>query len=139
MGAIGRGQSGPLLTLEVVLQNQLTVGIRQNEIDARALEIAGEKQMCVRNDNGAGRCMRGNTIDMDVSAQVSVLTVKQHIGKFTGQCQMGTVAAKVNTNTIFKCLILHITGKPCAEPSIACASRSSRVVYQAAPVIHRKY
>jgi hypothetical protein len=46
--------------------------------------------------------------------------IRQHIDKFAGQTQNGTVADKVNIYTIFKCLSLHIIGRSCAEPSNAC-------------------
>ena len=85
--------------------------------------------MGIRNDNGARRRMRGNTIDVDVSAQVSALVVRQHVGKFAGQSQRSPAAAKVNENTIFKCLTLHITGWPLAEPSIACATGIGSAVH----------
>ena len=66
-----------------------------------------------------------------MSAQVGTLTVREQIGKFAGQCQKGTVAAKVNMNAIFKDLTLHITGMPSAYLFIACASRLGNVAYDA--------
>jgi hypothetical protein len=38
------------------------------------------------------------------------MDVRQHIGKFAGQAQNGTVAAKVNIYIKFDSLDLHITG-----------------------------
>jgi hypothetical protein len=75
--------------------------------------------------------MRRNTVDVDVPTQLGAVAVRQHIGKFAGQSQRGTVATKVNTNTIFKGLSLHIIGSSFAEPSIACATCLGRAVHDA--------
>ena len=64
----------------------------------------------------SGRRMRRNAVDMDMPNGLGTLAVSQQIGEFAGQAQMGTIAAKVNIYTIFKCLNLHITGRPFAEP-----------------------
>jgi hypothetical protein len=67
---------------------------------------------------------------MGLPAGMSALTARQYIAKFIGQTQMGTIAAKVNTYTIFKGLSLHITGRSFAEPSIACATDLGRAVHR---------
>jgi hypothetical protein len=63
--------------------------------------------------------------------QMSALTVRQQIVKFTGQAQMGTIAAKVNTYRIINDLSLHIIGGSFAKPSIACATSLGRAVHRA--------
>ena len=69
MGAIGRGQRRPLLALEVIMQHEFAVVAGQDQVDARPLEIAGEQQMGVRNDNGVGRRMRRNLVDMELAGR----------------------------------------------------------------------
>ena len=66
MGAIGRGQRRALLALEIVVQHQLAVVLGEDEVDARALEVAGEQQMRVGNDDRVRRRMCRNAVDMDV-------------------------------------------------------------------------
>ena len=110
MGAIGRGQRRALLALEVVVQDQFAVVAGQDEVDARALEVAVEEQIGVRNDNGVRRRMRRNAVDVDRTMGVRTMDARQHVSKFAGQTQNGTVAAKVNIYTIFEGLNLHITG-----------------------------
>ena len=78
-----------------------------------------EQEMRVGNDDGTGRCMRRNAVDVGMPIQMSALTVRQHVARFIGQAQMGTIAAKVNTYTIFNELSLHITGRSFKKPSIA--------------------
>ena len=58
MGAIGRGQRGALLALEVVMQHEFVVVLGQDQIDAGPLEVAVEQQMRIRDDNGVRRRMR---------------------------------------------------------------------------------
>lgn len=53
--ALGRGQCCALLALEVIVQNQLVVAIREDQVDARALVVAAEQQMDIGNDNGVRR------------------------------------------------------------------------------------
>ena len=45
MGAVGRGQRGALLALEVLMQDDLAVAAAKDQVDARPLEIAVEQQM----------------------------------------------------------------------------------------------
>ncbi|XIA66134.1 hypothetical protein ACFIOY_08680 [Bradyrhizobium sp. TZ2] len=116
VGAIGRSQRRPLLALEVILQDEFAVIAGENEVDARPLEIAGEEQMGIRNNNGVGRRMCRNFVDTHVPNRLGTLAVGQQIGEFTGQAQKGTIGAKVNIYTILKGLNLHITGQPFAEP-----------------------
>ncbi len=71
-----------------------------DEIDARALEVAGEEQMRIRNDNSVGRRMARNGSDMDMRTGVSTLAVSRQVGKFAGQAQNGTAAAMVKSYTI---------------------------------------
>jgi len=98
------------------MQDELAVLGRQNEVDARPLEIAGEEQMGIGNNNGAGRRMRRYAVDTQVPNGLGTLAISLQIGEFTSQAQKGTIGAKVNIYTIFKCLNLHITGRPFAEP-----------------------
>ena len=66
------------------MQDQFAAVAGENQVDAGTLEIAGEQQMRVRNDNGARRRMRQNAVDVDVPTQMSALAVRQHVGKFAG-------------------------------------------------------
>ena len=43
MGAVGRGQRGALLALEVVVQDQFAVVVGQDQVDAGPLEICVEQ------------------------------------------------------------------------------------------------
>src|SRR5205814_992235 len=87
VSAVGRGQRGPLLALEVVMQHQFAVIASEDEVDARPFEIAGEQQMRIGNNDGTGRCMRRNAVDMDMRIRMRALTVRQYIVKFAGQAQ----------------------------------------------------
>ena len=84
MGAVGRGQCGALLALEVLMQDDLAVAAAQDQVDARPLEIAVEQQMGIRNDNGVDRRMRRNAVDVDRAMGMRAMGVRQHIGKFAG-------------------------------------------------------
>jgi len=57
------------------------VVVRNDQVSAGPLEIPGKQQMRIGNDNGARRRMCGNTVDVNVSTQVSALDVRQHVGK----------------------------------------------------------
>ncbi len=57
MGAIGRRQRRALLALEVIVQDQLLIVSRKDQIDAGPREVAVEKQMRIRNDDRICRCM----------------------------------------------------------------------------------
>ena len=59
MSAVGRRQSGALITFEVIVQNQFAVGAGKNKIDAGSLEIPVEEQLRVGDDNRVGRSVRG--------------------------------------------------------------------------------
>ena len=72
--------------------------------------------MGVLNDNGAGRRMRRNAVDMAMG--LGALTVRQSTVEFTGKAQRGPIATKVNINTIFESLSLHIIGGFRGKPSI---------------------
>ena len=69
MGAIGRGQSGALLAPEVLMQDDLAVAAAKDQVDARPLEIAVEQQMGIRNNDGVGRRMCRNLVDMDIAGR----------------------------------------------------------------------
>ena len=120
VSAIGRSQRGALLAPEVIMQHQFAVAVGEDQIEARPLEVAVEQQVGIRNDNGVGRRMRRNAVDVDRTMEMRTMAVRQHIGKFAGQTQNGTVAAKVNIYTILKGLSLLITGRCHAKPSNAC-------------------
>jgi hypothetical protein len=100
MGAIGRSQRRPLLAFEVIMQDDFMAVAGNDEVDARALEVAGEEQMRIRNNNGVGRRMARNGSNMDMRTGVSTQAVRRQVGKFAGQAQNGTVAAMVKSYTI---------------------------------------
>jgi hypothetical protein len=58
------------------LQDQFPAVAGKYEVDTRALEVAGEQQMRVRNDDRVGRRTRRNVVDMDVPMGMSALTVR---------------------------------------------------------------
>ena len=102
MSAIGRGQRGPLLALEVVVQNQFAVVAGKNEVDARALEVAGEEQMRIGNDDRVGRRMRRNGVDVDMPMRVGSPGRQAADRRICRPSSNGTTAAKVNIYIIFK-------------------------------------
>jgi hypothetical protein len=57
MGAIRRRQRRALLALEVIVQDQLLIFRRKDQIDAGPFEVAVEKQVRIRDDDGICRCM----------------------------------------------------------------------------------
>jgi hypothetical protein len=66
------------------MQDDFTVVAGQDQVDARPFEIAAEEQVSIRNDYSVGRGMTRNRTDVDMRAQVSALTIRQHINKFAG-------------------------------------------------------
>src|SRR4029077_19726705 len=48
--AVRRGQRGALLALEVLMQDEFTVTIGEDEVDPRPLEVAVEEQIGIRNN-----------------------------------------------------------------------------------------
>ena len=87
------------------MQDEFAIAAGKDQVDARALEVAGKKQMGIRNDNSVGRHMRRNVVDLDVTkrvrSRVGSIAVRQQISEFTGQAQHGTAAAMVKSYTIF--------------------------------------
>ena len=69
VGAIGRGQRGALLALEVLMQDELAVAVGEDQVDARPLEVAVEEQMGIRNNYGVGRRMCRNLVDMELAGR----------------------------------------------------------------------
>ena len=67
VGAIGRGQRGPFLALEVLAQHEFLVAAGEDQVDARPLEIPMEQQMSIRNNYGVGRRMCRNLVDMELA------------------------------------------------------------------------
>ena len=67
VSAIGRGQRGAFLALEVIMENEFVVVLGEDQVDARPLEVAVEQQVGIRNDNGVGWRMRRNAADLEVS------------------------------------------------------------------------
>jgi hypothetical protein len=69
MSAVGRRQSRALLALEVIVQNQLSIGAGKNKIDAGPLKIAMEEQLGVGDDNRVRRSLGGvNRLYVGVAA-----------------------------------------------------------------------
>ena len=58
MSAIGRRQRGPLLALEVIMQDQFLAIFGQDEVNAGSLEVAVEEQLRIGNDDRTRRHMR---------------------------------------------------------------------------------
>ena len=85
-----------LLALEVVANNELPLGVGENEIESRALEITGEQQMRVRDDNGVRRRVRGsNGVDAGVPIGMRAETgIRQLRVKYAGVIQSDTVQLK---------------------------------------------
>ena len=144
MGAIGRGQRGALLALEVVVQDEFVVVAGQDQVDAGPLEVAGEQQMGVGNDDGVRRRMRRNAIDMDMPMVVgSPGPSAGSIGiEFAGQTQMGPPPLMVNIYIIFESLSLHTTRSVRSRNHLfACAqfrrSHSAIAVLQKLPNIDK--
>jgi hypothetical protein len=119
VSAIGRSQCGALLALEVILQDQFAVITGEDQVDTGPLEISGEEQMRIANNDGAWRRARRNTVDMDVCARMSALAVRQPIIKSSGQAQRDTAAVKINASTTPAGLTLHIIGEALPKLSIA--------------------
>ena len=69
MGAIGRGQRGAFLALEVIGQHDLAVAAGEDQVDARPLEVSVEQQMGIRNNYGVGRRMCRNLVDMELAGR----------------------------------------------------------------------
>ena len=101
----GEASARPLLALEVIMQDDFAVVAGEDQVDARALEIAGEEQVRVRNDNGVRRRMCRNFVD-DVELAIGRLAELRNLAevhidagerlkparsKFTSVIQMGTV------------------------------------------------
>src|SRR5262249_34445437 len=68
MSAVGRGDRGALRALEVIMQDEFLVRLRQDQVDAGALELAMEQKIGVGNDKGTGRnlamAMQGERLHM---------------------------------------------------------------------------
>ena len=69
VGAIRRGQRGAFLALEVLGQHDLAVTTGEDQVDARALEVAVEQQMSIRNNYGVRRRMCRNLVDMELTGR----------------------------------------------------------------------
>ena len=127
MGAIGRRQRGALLALEVIVQDQFVVVLGKDQVDAGPLEVAAEKQMRVRDDDGVRRSVRGvlrkvSTCDMPMECrpEPSAGSLASNLPtKFNGPPQ------KVNTYIIFNSLSLHITWQAHRE-TISCLCKSCK-------------
>ena len=93
MGAVGRGQRGALLALEVIVQDQFVVVVGEDQIDAGPLEVSVEQQMRVGDDDGVRRNVRGSdSFDMMASAcGMRTRTVNRQLGvKFADEIQWAT-------------------------------------------------
>jgi hypothetical protein len=66
------------------VQNQLAIVAGKNEVDTRALEVAGEEQMRIGDDDRVGRCMSRNGIDVDMPMRVGSRPSRQQVIDFAG-------------------------------------------------------
>lgn len=89
MRAVGRGQGRAFFTPEVVVQDQLAIILRQDQIEAGTFEIAGEEQLGVVNDDRAGQRISRNAVDMDLPTGVSV-QARQEAVKFIDKVHRGS-------------------------------------------------
>ena len=65
MGAVGRGQRGALLALEIIVQDEFAVVLGKDQVDAGSLEIPVEQKLRVGNDDRVRGRVRGQMIDVD--------------------------------------------------------------------------
>ena len=119
MRAVRRGQRRALLALEIVVQHQLAVVLGEHEVDAGALEVAGEQQARVGDDDRVGRRMRRNGVDMGRASRLRAVATWKRSVEFIGQTQKETTAIKVYIYRISKRLSLHIIGGNRAIPYFA--------------------
>ncbi|MBA7701162.1 hypothetical protein ES703_109894 [subsurface metagenome] len=70
-GAVGRGKRRVLVALEVILKPQLLVALADDEVAAAALEVAGEEELRVLDDDRIGRRLGGHRLDMRLRLRVS--------------------------------------------------------------------
>lgn len=101
MGAIGRGDRGALLALEVIVDDELVSVIGQHEIDACALEVAMEQEIGIGNNERALRrvpmTQDGKCIDVVMGGRVETLAMQGERGvKFASVVQRGSTAKRVN-------------------------------------------
>ena len=101
MGAIGRGDRCPLVTPEIIVNDELVPLMGQHEIETCALELAVEDQVRVgNNDRAVGQMtlrlrnkrLGPKGLDMDVGGRTGTLAVQRNRGvKFASVIQPGTV------------------------------------------------
>ncbi len=77
MRAIRRCQRRAVLALEIVVQNQFPIVLRDDEVEPGALEVAGEQQLPVVDGDRAGRSVGGNAVDMNRPATGISVRVRQ--------------------------------------------------------------
>ena len=62
MSTVWRRQGRALIALEVIVQNEFSIGAGENKIDAGSLKVAVEEQLGVGDDNRVGRSLGSRTI-----------------------------------------------------------------------------
>ena len=77
------------LTLEIVVQDEFPVVLRDDEIEPGPLEVAGEQQLPVVDGDRAGRSVGGNAVDMHRSTGISV-RVRQIAVEFLDKVHCGS-------------------------------------------------
>ena len=103
------------------MQNQFLIVLGQDQVDARALEIAVEQQVRIRHQNGVGRRMAGHGIDVKVAVERRTYAVNRHLGvEFAGVIQKGATEKELIFYIKFKRQSLHIIRNCVAKPSTAC-------------------
>ncbi|MGL3212640.1 hypothetical protein [Bradyrhizobium sp. BR 1433] len=89
MRAVRRRQRRALLALEIVVQDEFPIVLRDDEVEPGPLEVAGEQQLPIVDDDRAGRSMRGNAVDVHISTGISV-RVRQQAVEFLDKVHCGS-------------------------------------------------
>jgi hypothetical protein len=90
MRAVGRGKRLVLLALEVVVQDEFVIVLRQDQVDARALEIGIEQEMRVGNDDRIRGRMHMAGIQMDEMRMIPQAFRGNRAVKFASVIQRAT-------------------------------------------------
>lgn len=123
MRTVGRSQRRSLLALEIVVQDNFTAVAGNNEVDARALIVAGKEQMRIRNYNSVGGRMARYGATLDMRTVVSTQSVRGDIAEFSGQAQTAPPLWLNLSQYQLSRLAYHRI--VLSKPSIACASHGA--------------
>jgi hypothetical protein len=109
----------------------------KDEVDAGLLELAVEKQLRVRNDDGARRNVGSrHRSDMELRMRMRAQVVRQLRVEFAGVIQMTpekmSPQKRVNISIIFNGLAFHSISRRIAKPSVGRANPVQ--VHAAAPL-----